>query len=133
MLHGMTAMSVNSLVPLARSWVNAAKLTLNGTGYDNAGFNQAERAYQIVKTENRELEKLELQLSADEEHPIINPAFVIENWGERDVVLTLDSDEIKRGKTFRFGHRHTLEGTDLILWIETESIKPMTIVMSPDE
>ena len=53
--------------------------------------------------------------------------------GTHDVALTLDGKEIKRGKTFRYGHRHRLEGTDLIVWIQTESIKRTSAVLSPIE
>ena len=63
----------------------------------------------------------------------MNPVFVIKNWGESDCVLKLDGKEIVKGKTFRFGHRHTLEGTDLIVWIKKASTKPVTILLSSTE
>jgi hypothetical protein len=133
LLNGMTDKPVTDLVPLAKSWVNAPKLELAGKTFDSTGYDQTERAYQLVKTNNKEPQKLELHIPADAEHPVINPAFVIKNWGDRDVALTLDGKEIKRGKTFRFGHRHRLEGTDLIVWIETESTKRTAVVLLPIE
>jgi len=133
LLNGMTDKPVTDLVPLAKSWVSAPKMELVGTTYQSVGYDQAERAYQLVKTEDKELHALRVRILADKEHPIVNPAFVVRDWGENDVTLTLNDENIQRGKMFRFGHRRTLESTDLIVWIETESETPLTVVLSPAE
>jgi hypothetical protein len=57
-------------------------------------------------------------------------AFVIKGWGESDVKLEIDGKEVERGKNFRFGHRNTLEGTDLIVWLKTESTQPIKFSLS---
>ena len=44
----------------------------------------------------------------------------------RSVLLTLE-----RGKSFRFGHTRTLQGSDLIVWLKTESTEPMLIELAP--
>jgi len=60
---------------------------------------------------------------------VVNPAFAIKNWGEADALLKVNDKSIKCGKDFRFGHRHRLEGTDLIVWLKMESVKPVEIVI----
>ncbi|OVE74752.1 hypothetical protein BVX97_06515 [bacterium E08(2017)] len=129
LLHGMTDKPVEDLIPLAKSWVNAPILEIEGKTYSSNGFEPAERAYQITNTTNKEGKKLELRILADEEHPIVNPAFVINNWGHSNAALKLDGKKVKQGNTFRLGHRQTLEGTDLIVWIRTESTKPVQLVL----
>jgi len=47
------------------------------------------------------------------------------------VKLKVDGKKIKRGKDFRFGHRHRLDGTDLIVWVKKDSTKPIKILLSP--
>ena len=131
MLHGMTGKDVADLVPLAKSWVNAPKLKLNSTSYNNAGYDQAQRAYQLVKKGKGQPQALVFHILADQEHPAVNPAFVIKNWGDSVAVLKLDGKNVQRGKTFRFGHRHTLEGTDLVVWLKAESTKPMAVSIVP--
>jgi hypothetical protein len=133
LLNGMTDKPVADLIPLAKSWTDAPKLELPGDVFSNAGYDQAERAYQLIKGTSDKPETLDFHILADKEHPVINPAFVIRNWGESDCVLKLDGKEIAEGKTFRFGHRHTLEGTDLIVWIEKTSTEPVTILLSSTE
>lgn len=52
-------------------------------------------------------------------------------WGNKNTELKTDGRKIKRGKDFRFGHRRTLEGSDLIVWIKAESTKPMKLAIKP--
>ncbi|MCK4294417.1 MAG: hypothetical protein KAY65_14560 [Planctomycetes bacterium] len=66
-------------------------------------------------------EPLRFELVANEEHPVINPAFVITGWGDADATLKINGRAINRGKKFRFGHRHSPDGKDLIVWIKIES------------
>lgn len=129
MLHGMTKLDAADLAPLAKSWVNAPALKLNSDGYDNMGYEQTERAYHLVKTGNEAEAPLSFHLLASPERPVINPAFVVRNWGENDVALELDGQRIEKGPAFRYGHRHTLAGTDLIVWLEIESKKELAIVL----
>jgi hypothetical protein len=51
-------------------------------------------------------------------------------WGGDKFVEKIDGRKIKRGKNFRFGHRHRIEGSDLIVWLKTESTKPIEISLS---
>jgi hypothetical protein len=52
-------------------------------------------------------------------------------FNDANVTLTLDGKPIARGKDFRCGHRPTLEGTDLIVCIETESQASLTFHLEP--
>jgi len=70
-------------------------------------------------------------LAASEESPVVNPALVIENWGDTDAALKINGKEIKRGKDFRVGHEKTAEGTDLIVWVKTHSTKHLLIELTP--
>ena len=70
-------------------------------------------------------------LAGSERSPVLNPAFVLKNWGEADATLMLDGKAIPRGNDFRIGHRQTLEGTDLIVWIKTESQGSLAVRLEP--
>jgi hypothetical protein len=129
MLNGMTDKEVGGLVPLAKSWINAPAMELLGTGCEHIGFDQADRAYHLAMTGPMAPREAGLRLLANEEQPVINPALVIKDWGEGDAFLKLDGVKVERGPDFRFGHRHTLEGVDLIVWINRESTQPVEIVL----
>ena len=132
MLHGMTDRPIDWLVSLARSWSHAPELKLSGrAGYRSRGYDPAERAYVLVRNASTEPERLTLELDGSEESPIVNPAFIVENWGSSAAELSIGGRAIERGKAFRFGHRHRLEGIDLVVWLRVESAKPLQVSLAP--
>jgi len=130
LIQGLSNKPVGELLPLARSWLQSAELKLNSKGFQSEGYSRSERAY-IVSNTSGQTDTLTFELNASESSPVVNPAFVVKNWGEDGVSLKINGAEIKRGKDFRFGHRHRLEGIDLVVWIKIESTKPVEIQLSP--
>lgn len=128
MLHGMTNTGVQGLTSLAKSWANAPALTLSGEGYGSDGYDASERAYRLKKTSETD-SPLSFSIQADSEHPLVNPAFVIENWGDAGAapVVTLNGETLPLGPSLRHGCRPTLEGTDLIVWVEKEAAAKVDI------
>jgi len=131
MLHGMTDKPVAELVPLAKSWLQPAEPKLTGGAYKSEGYDPTQLAYVFVSKDPGKASKLTVELAASEESPVVNPAFVIKNWGDSDAELRIDGRKIKRSKNFRFGHRHSFEGSDLIVWLKTGSMKPVNISLRP--
>ncbi len=126
MLQGMTDKKIETVLPLARSWITPPKLELSGqSAVENKGYDSAERAY--VLSCSRAPQTLEFSVQASPESPLVNPAFVIKGWGNSPVSLKLDGKEIPRGKDFRVAHNATLDGTDLIVWLRLESASPVRL------
>jgi hypothetical protein len=125
MLQGMTDKEADKLVPLAKSWLKPAKLEVKSGC--SKGYDRSQRAYVLTATGS----SISVLVKASEESPIVNPAFVAKGWGEADVALKIDGKTIKRGKNFRIGHERTDKGTNLIVWIKTESKKPIKISLTP--
>ena len=132
-LYGMTDKDPKHLAVLGRSWNNPAKLKLHGQSFTSQGYDKNQRAYVLSYTGKGKPAPLTFSLQASKKSPVVNPAFVIKNWGDSNAVLKLDGKEIKRGKIFRFGHGHTLEGTDLIVWLKTESTKAIAFSIFPSD
>lgn len=128
MLHGMTDKPTRELVPLAKSWSYPAELEAAGTDFENLGYDPTERAYQLIR---KGTGPLAFRLRADREHPLVNPALVIRNWGEQGAVLELEGRKLQRGKDYGVGYRHRLEGTDLVIWLKAESDQPVSGSISP--
>jgi hypothetical protein len=127
MMEGMSDKSPEELVPLAKSWLRPAKLEVR-SGCTSEGYDRAQRAYVLTAAGP----EISVVVKASEKRPMINPAFVIEKWGEADAVLTIDGEKIKCGKSFRYGHRKRAEGSDLIVWINKESTKPVEVSLSSE-
>ena len=124
-LDGMTAQPALGVLPMARAWIAPAALKVTGNAFASNGYSQSQRAYLLKRLDKGTT--LDLELAGSAASPVVNPPLVIQNWGEHEATLTLDGLEVPRGKTFRYGLRRTLGGTDLIVWIKTTAEKPLRI------
>jgi len=62
---------------------------------------------------------------------IVNPAFIVKDWGTSGVKLTVDGKLIEPGREFRIGYEETPTGTDLILWLMMSSAKSTQFALTP--
>lgn len=120
MLTGMTDKTAEELLPLARSWYDAPPI--NGV---EATYDQSQRAYILVVADDTE--QVEFTINANEESPVVNPAFIIPDWGMKQIALEIDGSEINRGQKFRFGKSDKLDGSDLVIWIEKSTTEAITL------
>ena len=131
MLHGMTDQTATALVPLAKSWLQAPDLKLLAGAFKSKGYSMTERAYVFAATGSANTGELKFQLNATPEAPLLNPAFVIKGWGEAGAQIAVDGKSIPRGAGFRYGLNRTLEGTDLVVWLQQSANKPVNIRLTP--
>ncbi len=129
-LHGLTAIAPKDIVPLAKSWLYPADLVLHGEGFISESYLNEERAYVLARNNESQANQVRFKLKASPDHPVINPAFVIRNWGNGQASLSIDGKMIPRSKTFRYGYRHTLEGSDLIVWLKLNTEESIEISLS---
>jgi hypothetical protein len=131
MMHGMTTKPVADLVPLAKSWLSAPELKISGSEYTSAGYDPTQMAYVIQDKNQAKSSNINIEINANSESPMINPALVVKGWGEADADVKMDGKSLKRGNDFRLGLAHTLEGSDLVLWLKKESVKPVKLSIEP--
>jgi len=131
LLHGMTDSPVGKLAPLAKSWLDPPELRITRGPVTNAVYNPAERAYELECKKADNAEPIEFRLAASEGSPVVNPAFIINGWGEAQATLKVNGRNVEKGKDFRFGHRLSVEGKDLIVWIRKTSTGPVDILIAP--
>ncbi|MEI7899265.1 MAG: LamG domain-containing protein [bacterium] len=127
-LYGMTDKPAADLVPLAKSWIQPAAIKLTGAAFSSDGYNPDQRAYLLKRIQPGG--GLEMELAASEDSPVVNPAFVIQGWGDQTAKLKIDGADVPRGRDFRYGHRRTLESTDLIVWIKIVAKKPVRLAVA---
>jgi hypothetical protein len=123
----MTAKPIAALVTLGRSWSQAPELVLKGEEFRSEGFDRGERAYRLEARDAEADTALEFAVVASEDSPLVNLPLAIRNWGPLGATLELDGQPVARGKAFRYGHRHQLDGSTLLVWIERESTQPVTV------
>ena len=127
------------LVPLAKSWLHPAEMRFpDETRAIARGYDPAQRAYLIDSKTGAQPGVIHFKLAASERSPIMNPVFLINNWGTKGAVLEIDGSVIDHGSRFRFGHYGTLDMDDgrewkdvLVVWVQMNSFKPVRIRLWP--
>jgi hypothetical protein len=102
LMMGLSDRPAAALLPLAKSW-DCAPAMDDSKGCALEGYSQRERAYKLCATGG----ELSFDLSGSEGHPIVNPCFVIRNWGGReDAEIHLEgarSKDIRQGTVIDSG------------------------------
>lgn len=128
------------LAALARSWLTPPKMVLVGrTRTGEFGYSVGERAYLVDAKSPASPQPLKLRLMGSPASPVINPTFLINNWGDKDAELLVNGKVIPRGSDFRMGHYKTLDFDDgrqwknvLIVWVKANSTKPIEFAIRPE-
>jgi hypothetical protein len=129
-MYGATKEDAVSLVPLGRSWLLPPKLVVKN-GAEDAHYDLTQRCYVISGLITRSEGKLLFVLDADSNSPVVNPAFIVENWGNRKAEIFINGKLIPRGKSFRCGHIRRINRYDLVVWLQLETDQTVEISLSP--
>jgi len=127
LMYGLTARPADSLIPLAKSWNSPPKLT-DAVGCGSQGYKAEQRAY-VLTTQGS---KMSFTLNGSERSPIVNPCFVVKNWGSDAAAgLKIDGRTQNPDSGFRHGVIRDTDGSQtLIVWVEHESGSPVRFEMN---
>jgi hypothetical protein len=125
LLEGMSDQAAGTLLPLAKSWLSPVPAT-GGEGVA-VRYDPAQRAYVLTRSSSQ-IDTLQVELAASEDAPLVNPAFVVENWGnDREAKIALPGFPIRAHPDIRQGVVHRPNGVNaLIVWMELRSTEPVT-------
>lgn len=99
--------STDEVTATANSWWNAPKMSLaEQNGAELHGYDGGERAFLLAASASQ---GAFLNIEASAKSPVVNPMFLINNWGKGKPRLKIDGREIEEGEDFRFGHYEALE------------------------
>jgi hypothetical protein len=127
-IYGMTDLPMEKLVTVAKSWNDPPPLELSD-GFEDRGYDRGQRAF-ILKRSDKSTGELQIKFAASSDSPVYHPALVILGWGTSGATLTMDGEAVAQGPRFRVGHRHGLEDSDLIVWIEREATEPFEMTLA---
>ncbi len=121
-LIGMTTeTTMNPLVKLSQSWNRPAVLKCDSPDYINKGYQVDQRCWQLKSRKANSSKPLSFTLAGSKQTPICHPAFVIKNYGNKSIQLSIDGQEKEWSKDYRRGYHKTIEGTDLIIYLNIVS------------
>jgi hypothetical protein len=90
-------------------------------GCESTGYDKRQRAYLIKK----ESDELSFNLNGSEKNPVMNPCFVIRDWGNQPLAhLEINGEKQVPDTNFRQGIIRDTDGTKtMIIWIKQKSYK----------
>ena len=122
-IYGITDKPASELKTLNRSWNQPARL-LDIVGGVSNGYEKGQRAYVITK----DSDIISFKLNGSEENPILNPCFVIKNWGNKALAkIEIDGKNIAVDNNFRQGIIRDTDGTKtMVIWLRYKSIEQVS-------
>jgi hypothetical protein len=126
-LYGMNTMDMDRLIAFGRSWAHSPELKVTSAGAESRGFDRSRRCYHLRNT-TEEGHAIEFSLFGSKESPIVNPAFFIENWNAEGARIFVDGTEFMGSE---IGILHELHGTDLVVFLRTESEAGVLVRIEP--
>ena len=128
-IYGMTDQPMEKLIYITKSWNYPPVMTISGDAFTGGEYDMGQRAYVVSRTGQADT-PLTCSLAASQERPAYNPVVVIRNWGDAEVSVSVNGKPASRGEQFRAGLCPRLEGTDLVVWLATESVDPIEMQIS---
>ncbi|MBM3482846.1 MAG: LamG domain-containing protein [Alphaproteobacteria bacterium] len=118
LLYGATFGEPQSLVPLARSWNRAPELRVLAGTAESRGFDIGQRGYTLNCAAGKGCGALRFEFAATAEQPLVNALVVIEGFGDGAANVSVNGQRLEESAGLRLGRRRTIQGTDLIVWLE---------------
>ncbi len=117
-IYGITDLPAAELKYLNRSW-NYAPVLSNVSGAESNGYEKGQRAYVLTKRSA----KISFSLEGSEGSPILNPCFVIKNWGsDSKARIKINNKNQATGSMVKQGLIRDTDGTlTLVIWINQKS------------
>ncbi|MFC2117443.1 LamG domain-containing protein [Bacteroidota bacterium] len=126
-LYGMNNMNMDHIEEFGRSWAYSPELILKSSDFQSNGYDRSQRCFQIENTGEKE-KKMEFTIQGTKDKPIINPAFYIKKWNSKTATVHVNGKKLTNCLT---GFNNELHGTDLVVYIQIDINKPLTITITP--
>ena len=135
MLDGLTNRPAAELALLARSWASPPQMTVVGGDFQNKGYDPSQRAF-VLERVSVGSAPLQLHFYANADSPLLNPAIVVEKWGEAAATLLVNGKPaawgpVAWGNDARFGLVSKLEGSTLVVWLRMKAEVDTSIELRP--
>ncbi len=130
LMTGLTSLQPQQLLPLAKSWLSPPTIKASGTGVVNANYDSSQRAFVIHLPAGAKPSPFLLTIEASPDQPLVDPAFLIENWsGSMNVYL--NGHLQKQSASLRIGESQSINREDAVLWLKLNTTQRTQIRIQP--
>jgi len=130
LLCGLTTAKPASLLPLAKSWISPPPGVLLQGAAGEVRYDPTQRAFVVRGLSKGESGRLTIRVASTQESPLVNPAFVLEDWdGPARMTVSIDGKRVV--VPIRSGIEHHLEGDSVVFYLNLESTRPVQVEIDP--
>lgn len=129
LLEGLTSESAADLLPMAKFFLDPPPLEAHDGGF-TARYDINQKAYLLTR-DSGDTKTMRFTIHADDEHPLVNPALVVANWGTDSPARIRINGRAPGGDIdLRQGVVPRANGVNaLVVWIETLADTDMDIAI----
>jgi hypothetical protein len=128
LLCGLTGRDGANLLPLAKSWLSPPEAELAQGASGPLDYDPAQRAFLIHQSSSLTQSSLTINISSSEEHPLVNPALIVDRWStSARVRVNVGGKEVEI--PIRQGIEHRLDGDSLVVYLEFTATSPVAITL----
>lgn len=131
MLDGLTDRPPAELVQLAKSWVSPPTMTVEAGDFATTGYDPTQRAFVLERKGSSDGHSLRISLAASPDSPLLNPCFVVHEWGDSRPALKINGMSAAWNAKARYGLVDSIDGASLVVWVELHATTPTTLELSP--
>jgi hypothetical protein len=127
-IYGLTNTPIPGLLNLAKMFNYPPKVSME-RGAISSGFNTGDKSFGFTANASN----ITFTINASENTPLVNPCFVIRNWGSRSSLAELKVNDMTQtaGPNFRQGVTIDSDGTyTLIVWVGISADTPQNFEIS---
>jgi hypothetical protein len=129
-LFGLTR-NADELALLDRSWLRPPSIQVAPNTLWHPVFDFDQKAYIFTCSHcDAKAKSLKFTIRASDASPIVNPAFVLENWPGTNPVVQING-KIAGPNEVIFGRVEQLDGVRLVVWMRRQSVKDLHISFRP--
>lgn len=132
MLHGMTEQRPEQLVPLAKSWLQPARISMSGEDVSFDGYDRIQRAYVFTRRNPATSTALTFDIHAGSDTPVCHPVFVIRNWSGDTARVTFKGTAQEMAD-IRQSVEAGPEQNTLVVWVPADFVTPVQVTVKPVE
>ena len=131
MLDGLTNQHPAELKWLARSWASPPKVLIDAGPFVSSGYDPGQRAFVFRRAREPSPAPLEFSLPADDASPLLNPAFVVEGWGNAPPRIRVNGKWLHWGEDARYGIVSSLDADNLVVWLRLSARTRTSVEIEP--
>ena len=104
---------------------------MTGNDFKSNGYDPTQRAFVLERSAGPSGAPLRMSVRAKDDAPLVNPAFVVNGWGDATPRLKVNGKLVPWGQDYRYGRVNSLDADKLVVWLRMKATSTVTVEIDP--